>query len=108
MRVRIYGNVAPDQSLFICPINLKCAVCTCTVLHHVPLKNPTNPSILLFFPLLHSGMFTVFAPTDEAFEHELRYPNEAPLKEKMQFHVGRGLVQSKARAKPNQLSLVRI
>ncbi len=40
-------------------------------------------------------MFTVFAPTDAAFENEKKYPNEAPIKQKMQFHVGRGKVVAK-------------
>lgn len=32
----------------------------------------------------------MFAPTDEAFDREVKYPGEGTLLEKMQFHVARG------------------
>ena len=50
---------------------------------------------ILIGKLFVPGMFTVFAPTDEAFASERRYPNEASVKDKMQFHVGRGLYMEK-------------
>ncbi len=39
--------------------------------------------------LNHEGLFTVFAPTDEAFDRQIKYPHEAPLNETMMFHVAR-------------------
>ena len=37
-----------------------------------------------------SGPYTVFAPSDDAIEAQIHYPYEAPLKEMLEFHLGRG------------------
>ncbi len=41
------------------------------------------------------GNFTIFAPSDDAFAHERKYPNEATLGDKIRFHLGRGLYKQK-------------
>ena len=44
--------------------------------------------------LCHSGKFTLFAPTDEAFGNIPEWAGNIPLKELLRFHVGRGLIYS--------------
>jgi uncharacterized surface protein with fasciclin (FAS1) repeats len=44
--------------------------------------------------LNHEGWFTVFCPTNEAFQYEKFYPGESTLTDKMRLHVGRGRVNS--------------
>ena len=39
-------------------------------------------------------MFTIFAPTNEAFEHEKFYPQEDGLKDKLKFHIATDLYKS--------------
>lgn len=36
----------------------------------------------------------MFAPSNDAFEHEKVYPGEADQTDKIRFHVGRGSVES--------------
>ena len=42
-----------------------------------------------------SGQFTLFAPTDEAFNNIPKWAGKLPLKEVLRFHVGRGLIYKK-------------
>ncbi|TRY70673.1 hypothetical protein TCAL_09688 [Tigriopus californicus] len=43
----------------------------------------------------HEGFFTIFAPSNDAFKNEMTYPDEAPIKSKMLFHIGRGKIYAK-------------
>ena len=43
----------------------------------------------------HEGKFTVFAPTNEAFEHEKCYPGEISRADILRFHVAWGTLKSK-------------
>lgn len=42
----------------------------------------------------HEGKFTLFAPTNEAFENIPKWAETIPLKELLRFHVARGLIHS--------------
>ena len=39
-----------------------------------------------------SGKFTLFAPTNEAFDHIPKWAEKIPLRELLKFHVARGLI----------------
>jgi transforming growth factor-beta-induced protein len=41
----------------------------------------------------HEGSFTIFAPTNEAFDHPDNYPGTFKLSDRVRFHIGRGLVK---------------
>ena len=42
----------------------------------------------------HEGTFTVFAPSNEAFDHPRAYPKSFSLEDKVRFHIGRGIVKA--------------
>lgn len=44
---------------------------------------------------IFSGHFTLFAPTNEAFENIPEWAGNIPLKELLRFHVARGLIYTK-------------
>ena len=41
----------------------------------------------------HEGTFTVSAPSNKAFNHPKAYPKGYTLAERVQFHIGRGVVK---------------
>ena len=41
----------------------------------------------------HEGSFTIFAPSNEAFDHPDNYPGTFKLADRVRFHIGRGLVK---------------
>ena len=41
----------------------------------------------------HEGHFTVFAPTNEAFENPKRYPLHFSLRDRVAYHIARGLIK---------------
>jgi transforming growth factor-beta-induced protein len=43
----------------------------------------------------HEGHFTLFAPTNEAFENIPKWASQLPLKEVLRLHVARGLIYTK-------------
>ena len=45
----------------------------------------------LCFIQSNSGLFTLFAPSNDAFDREKWYPGEDDFCSKMSFHIGRGL-----------------
>ena len=44
----------------------------------------------------HEGHFTIFAPTNEAFENPKSYPQHATLLERVSLHIARGLLKESA------------
>ena len=44
---------------------------------------------------IYIGLYTIFAPTNEAIEHEKKYPGETTLDEKISFHIARGQFKAK-------------
>lgn len=40
----------------------------------------------------HEGLFTIFAPTNEAFDNPTNYHQKSTLEERVQFHIGRGAI----------------
>lgn len=40
----------------------------------------------------HEGKYTLFAPTNEAFDHIPKWAEKIPLRELLKFHVARGLI----------------
>ena len=41
----------------------------------------------------HEGTFTIFAPSNEAFDHPDSYPSSFKLSDRVRFHVARGLIK---------------
>jgi uncharacterized surface protein with fasciclin (FAS1) repeats len=44
----------------------------------------------------HEGSFTIFAPSNEAFDHPENYPSTFKLSDRVRFHIARGLVKQTA------------
>lgn len=50
---------------------------------------------IIFSSINFSGHFTLFAPTNEAFENIPKWASQLPLKEVLRLHVARGLIYTK-------------